>query len=295
MNFETRMRQVPGTDDVYQVDGWMWNEPGNVAVYIFDTPQAAVVDTGTAEMTPKAVSHALDTLGIGKDDLAHIVPTHVHLDHAGGAGTIAHQYAAATVHCHHRGIDFLTDPGLLGRLQESVEAAIGEPAPYGVPERVPPNRASPLADGDTIDLGDRSVSIVEAPGHAPHQVCVFDSSTGALCTADAAGMWFADRLYPTTPPPSFDLSDSLVTIERLSDLEPAVNCYPHFGTANNATAKIREFADLLPEWVSAVETAAEKASTTEEIYDRVRPEWESMGFEADVRGILQYLDRIEES
>ncbi|MFB6171233.1 MAG: MBL fold metallo-hydrolase [Haloarculaceae archaeon] len=283
------IERVPGTDDVYRIDGRMFDRPGQLAVYVIDAAEPALIDTGTAAETPDAVLAALPELGIDPGDLAHLLPTHVHLDHAGGTGELARACPDATVHCHERGIEFLTDADRLDRLQRSVEAAIGEPAPYGVPELVPADRARPLADGDVISLGDRTLETVDAPGHAPHQACFFEAATGTLFTADAAGMLFDDRIYPTTQPPSFDLEDAVETVERLLALDPGVNCYPHFGVATDAEARLRTYRTMLPEWVAAVERVAERYDDTERMADALSPEWESMGLEGDVRGVLGYL------
>ncbi|MFC4542870.1 MBL fold metallo-hydrolase [Halosolutus amylolyticus] len=287
------IERVPGTDDVYQVDGRMFHQAGQLAVYVLDTPEPAVIDTGTADTTPAEVLAALDDLGIDSEDVAHLVPTHVHLDHAGGTGELAAACPNATVHCHERGIDFLTDPDLLETLKRGVEKAIGMPEPYGDPDLVPADRARPLGDGDAIDLGDRSLSVHDAPGHAPHQAAFFDGTTGVLFTADAAGMLFDGAVYPTTQPPSFDLEDAVATVERLQGLDPAVNCYPHFGVATAAMARLETYERMLPEWVAAVEGAADAVDDPDDpiaIANELRSEWGSVGLEGDVAGVLQYLE-----
>lgn len=286
---DAAIERVPGTDDVYLIDGLLEDTPGRLAIYLLDTPEPALVDTGTADTTPGAVLVALDEVGVDPADVAHLVPTHVHLDHAGGTGELARACPNATVHCHERGVDFLTDPELLERLKRGVEEAIGEPAPYGVPGLVPAERARPLTDGDHIDLGDRALEVIDAPGHAPHQACFFDPTTGVLFTADAAGMLFDDRITPTTQPPSFDLEDAVETVRRLQSFEPDVNCYPHFGVATDAMARLETYERQLPEWVAAVERATETHDDPETIAEALRPEWGSMGLEGDVRGVLGYL------
>ncbi|MFQ3320197.1 MAG: glyoxylase-like metal-dependent hydrolase (beta-lactamase superfamily II) [Natronomonas sp.] len=285
------IERVPSTDDIYRVDGGMFGRSGQLAVYVLDTPAPAVIDTGTADSTPGAVLDALDELGIGREAVAHLIPTHVHLDHAGGTGELARACPNATVHCHERGIDFLTDPEKLDRLKRGVEEAIGQPEPYGVPELVSTDRAHALSDGDEIDLGDRTLETIDAPGHAPHQACFFDDSTGTMFTADAGGLFFDDRLYPTTQPPSFDLEDAVGTVQRLQTFDPEVNCYPHFGVATDAMARLRAYEQMLPEWVDAVAEAVETADSVEAATDALRPEWGSMGHESDVRGVLGYLER----
>ncbi|ELY52496.1 MBL fold metallo-hydrolase [Natronolimnohabitans innermongolicus] len=283
------VERVPGTESIYRVDGRLFGEPGQLAVYVLDTPKPALVDTGTADTTPDAVLAALEKLDIERDELAHLIPTHVHLDHAGGTGELAAACPNATVHCHERGIDFLTDPALLEKLKASVEDAIGMPEPYGDPEVVPADRTRSIAGGDAIDLGDRTLEVVDAPGHAPHQACLFDETTDVLFAADAAGMLFDGEIRPTTQPPSFDLEDAVETVRELRSLEPAVNCYPHFGVATDAPTRLETYETMLPEWVDAVEHAAETTDDPGAIADQLRPEWKGMGLEGDVAGVLQYL------
>ncbi|WP_152031299.1 MBL fold metallo-hydrolase [Natrarchaeobaculum aegyptiacum] len=286
---EPDIERVPGTDDIYRVDGRLMGQPEQLAVYVLDTPEPAVVDTGAADTTPAAVLAALEELGIDREDVAHLIPTHVHLDHAGGTGELAGDCPNATVHCHERGIDFLTDPDLLEKLKESVERAIGMPEPYGDPDPVPPERARSITDGTTIDLGDRTLEAIDAPGHAPHQACLFDPSTDVLFTADAVGMWYDEEIYPATLPPNFDLEDCLDTLERLTEREPEVACFPHFGVAPDAMACLERYEQRLPAFVDAVATAAETTDDPVQIANELREEWGSMGLEGDVAGVLLYL------
>ena len=284
------LERVPGTEDVYRVDGRLFGGPGRVAVYVLDTPKPAVIDTGTADTTPGEVLAALEDLDVARDGVAHLIPTHVHLDHAGGAGKLAAACPNATVHCHERGIDFLTDPELLEKLERGVEQALGMEAPYGEPDLVPEDRARAITDGDTIDLGDRTLEVIDAPGHAPHQACFFDETTETMFVADAAGMLFEGELYPTTQPPSFDLEDAVSTVRRLQTYDPETLCYPHFGVATDAMARLETYEAMLPEWVDAVAAAAETTDGVFEIANALREEWGSMGLEGDVAGVLGYLE-----
>ena len=287
---DPKLTAVPGIDDVYHVDGWLFDQPGLLSVYVLDTPEPAIVDTGTADTTPEPVLAALAELGIEPADVAHLIPTHVHLDHAGGTGELARACPNATVHCHERGIAYLTDPDRLERLKRGVEDAIGFEEPYGDPELVPGERANAISDGDAIDLGDRQLAVVDAPGHAPHQACLFDDSTGTLFTADAAGLYFDERIYPTTAPPNFDLEVAVETVRRLRALEPERNCYPHYGVATDAVDRLEEYEAMLPEWVAVVEEAATTHEDHLDIANTLREEWGSLGLESDVAGVLRYLE-----
>ncbi|PSQ26098.1 hypothetical protein BRD03_11200 [Halobacteriales archaeon QS_9_68_17] len=109
-------------------------------------------------------------MGIAPDGVAYPFPTYVHLDHAGAAGALADARPNATVLVPEDGAPYATDPERLDAPFESAKRAIAEVAEaYGEPDPVPAERCETLADGDVIDLGDRRLEAVDAPGHAPHQ------------------------------------------------------------------------------------------------------------------------------
>ncbi|WP_254544473.1 MBL fold metallo-hydrolase [Halomarina pelagica] len=276
---------VPGDESVHTVDAMVLGIPGGTSLYVVDAEPPAVIDTGSAESPPRVLS-ALDALGVDPADVAHVVPTHVHLDHAGGAGALAEACPNATVHVHERGLPYLTDRDRLTRLCESVERAVGRPAPFGDPQLVPASRTNALSDGDRIDLGDRALDVYDAPGHAPHHVALFDPERGTLFAADAAGMCLWGSLLPTTPPPNFDLDANLDTVERLAALGPERILYGHFGPGEDAAAELAAYADLLPEWVETVEALAREREGVDEIVSALDRRWMSPTVERDVAGVL---------
>jgi glyoxylase-like metal-dependent hydrolase (beta-lactamase superfamily II) len=290
--------------DVYYVDTGTYGTAEYGTVYILDTERPAVVDTGTGT-NYGLVLDALAEVGIGRGELACIVPTHVHLDHAGGAGYLAAECPNAEVYVHGIGAPHLVDPG---RLWQGTKAAVGDLIDhYAEPEPVPEKRVIELAGGDDLDLGDRTLRVHHVPGHAPHQVALYDPVSGGVFTADAAGSYAAglDAPYPETPPPSFDLEQCLADVELLRDLDPGVLYLGHFG-AWEAGDLLAGYAAELEAWVADVERARERLDDDEaavgHFVDRtgtgVRPDsadvWGGAVARAktamNVRGVLGYLD-----
>ncbi|MFB6146356.1 MAG: MBL fold metallo-hydrolase, partial [Halobacteriaceae archaeon] len=243
---------VPDSSDVYYLDTGMYDVSAYGSVYVVDAERPAVVDTGTGTNRDR-IFDALDRLDVGGDDLAHVLPTHVHLDHAGGAGYLAAEYPGATVRTHERGVRHLVDPE---RLVAGTKAAVGDQWRYYVdPEPVPEDRIEGLGDGDVVDLGDRALHVTEAPGHAPHQVTFHDDGDDVLFAGDAAGIYSpdVDRMFPTSPPPQFGLEGCVDDLDRIREQAPDTLCFGHFGPAAYDPALLDEYETVLREWVARVE------------------------------------------
>src|SRR5436853_3335161 len=161
------------------------------SAYLLDAVEPALVETGPST-SAEHVERGLAQLGMGPGDLAHVIVTHIHLDHAGGAGTIARRYPNARLWVHERGAPHLADPT---KLVASTARTYGEDRMrrfFGVVEPVPAERLTAISDGDRIPLGDRDLSVFATPGHASHHVCLEDSRTGAVFAGDALGVHLPD-------------------------------------------------------------------------------------------------------
>lgn len=296
---DVRPVDLADATDCYYVDTGMFDTPGYTSVYVVDAERPAVVDTGIGT-DHELVMDALAELDIAPDDLGLIAPTHVHLDHAGGAGFLAEACPNATVAVPEVGAPHLIDPG---RLVEGTKRAVGDAwAYYAEPEPVPEARVRGLSDGDTIDLGDRVLEVHDAPGHAPHQAVFFDPDDAVVFAADAAGIYVPDRdrVVPTTPPPNFDLEQCLDDVAMLEALDPDVLCYPHFGPAP-AADRLSAYATVLEDWVATVAGARERLGDDEAVVrelvgeDDLGDVWgegrAAANVELNARGVLHYLDR----
>jgi len=224
-------------DGITLLDTRLAGLPGITAAYLVDGPSPALVETGARTSAP-ALLEALAAEGVGPDDLAWIVLTHVHLDHCGGAGLIAEAFPGARVVVHRRGARHLVSPE---RLVAASAQVYKERAPVmGGLDPVAEERIDAAEDGHRVPLGDgRELAMVEALGHARHHMAVLDERTGTVLAGDALGVAFAGSgLYPAVPPPDFDLSAARTTLARLARLDPERLCLAHFGPVSDPQAAI---------------------------------------------------------
>lgn len=253
--------EVAVAPDVYYVDTGMYDTAEYGAVYIVDAERPAVLDTGIGTHKDRVVA-AIESVGLAVDDIEVIAPTHVHLDHAGGAGFLAQEAPDATVYVHEIGAPHLVDPE---RLVEGTKRAVGNQWQYYVePAPIPETQVVPLTDGDTIDLGDRELDVHHAPGHAPHQVSFHEPEGDWVHVADAAGIWVPSREFvrETSPPPNFDLEKALEDIETIRDLDPDTLLYPHFGPVTAIEAVLDEYRATLTAWVEDIAARLEAVEAT---------------------------------
>jgi glyoxylase-like metal-dependent hydrolase (beta-lactamase superfamily II) len=197
------------------------------------------------------VRDALAALGIGPVDLATVVVTHIHLDHAGGAGDIAAMFPAAQIAVHQRGARHLADPS---RLMAGARLVYGRALGrlFGVLAPVPAERIVALDDTGTVDLGGgRRLDSHYSPGHAKHHVGLVDSDTGDLYVGDAAGVYMPDTgdVRPATPPPDFDLEAALASIRKFAALRPARLMFSHYGPVDQVSETLDRSAEEINVWV----------------------------------------------
>jgi glyoxylase-like metal-dependent hydrolase (beta-lactamase superfamily II) len=243
---------VHGLDDFHYVDTKMLGNDEQMAAYILDGEVTAIVDPGLSTGKDRLLK-ALDELDVKTTDLDAIILTHIHLDHAGAAGFLAEQYPNADIYCHKRGVEYLADEEKLKRLIESVRRAVGNLADeYGTAKLIPKDRFVPLTGGESIDLGERTLDVINAPGHAPHQVCLYSPDDRALFTADECGEYLRGEVLPTTPPPNFDLAANQETLATLAAFEVDTLLYPHFGPRHGVGVAFEEYADVLGAWVEEI-------------------------------------------
>ena len=262
------------------------------AAYYLHGTRHALIETGTSLSAPYIVQALPDV------ELDYIFVTHVHLDHAGGAGKLARRYPHASVIVHPRGRRHLIDPT---RLVESVRAATGEMfSLYGEAIPIDAGCVHEADDGERFDLGDGVIiEVIYSPGHAPHHLCFFAPRESMLYAGDAAGALHDRQLYCTTVPPSFDLELSLQTIERLRSLRPKRIFYTHFGPADDADRLLVNYADLLKRWAEGID-ARRRKMTLPDLIDSVLADSSLVppGFNEEirpelamsVRGMLTYLE-----
>jgi glyoxylase-like metal-dependent hydrolase (beta-lactamase superfamily II) len=212
------------------IDTMMANRPKVTSAYLLRADEPALVETGPTTSLQNVLD-GLDHLGLGPHDLAHVVVTHIHLDHAGGVGRLAGRFPNATVWVHDRGAAHLADPSKLVASAARVYGAERLQELFGPVDPVPPERLRSLSEGDTVRLGNRTLDVMYTPGHASHHISLIDSDTGALFTGDALGIHLPDVrvLRPATPPPDIDVELAVDSIERIRRRARSVLMFSHFG------------------------------------------------------------------
>ncbi|NNC41299.1 MAG: MBL fold metallo-hydrolase [Acidimicrobiia bacterium] len=254
-------------DDLYAIDAWMEESPQRLACYLFDTPERVLVEVG-----PSATLHhltaALEELGI--DDLATIVVTHIHIDHAGGAGQLAAAFPNARIGVHSRGARHLADPD---RLWSSAVRVFGEDwltSNWGPMVPIDEDRLLVLNDGDEVPLGGgRTLEALYTPGHAKHHITFYDQATGGMFVGDSLGLCYphGHAVQPVTPPPDFDPVVATQQMHRMGEIEPSFLGFAHFGPNYQVSAALEASEARLWEWVRFVEglTNLDDYSATEQL------------------------------
>jgi glyoxylase-like metal-dependent hydrolase (beta-lactamase superfamily II) len=247
---------TPLGNEVYAIDTRMAGHAGITAGYLIRAGRPCLVETGTAPSVP-VVREALSALGIGPADLATVVVTHIHLDHAGGVGDIAAMYPDAEIVVHQKGARHLADPR---RLMDSARRVYGSALDrlFGELAPTPADRIRSVEDRGSIDLGDgRRLDSHYSPGHAKHHVGLIDSVSGDLYVGDAAGVFLPETgdLRPATPPPDFDLELALASLRMFAALAPTRLLFSHFGPVSEVAQTLARSAEELNVWVEATSQA----------------------------------------
>lgn len=213
----------------------------------------ALVETGPSS-TVDAVLDGLDQLGLGPDDITHILPTHIHLDHGGALWRLLELCPQATAYVHSVGLPYLIDQEKVDKLLVSVKRAVGETRfpQYGTFEAIDPERVVEVTGGEKITAAGRTLELLDAPGHAPHQYVVHDPAHSTVYAGDALGIKTPDGpLLQTSPPPAFDLQAWHGTLDTLAALDVDQVALTHYGWVD-ADDHIARFRAQLDAWVDEI-------------------------------------------
>ncbi len=201
---------------------------------VVERGRAAFVDVGTTHSVP-ALLAALEALGLRREDVDYVIVTHVHLDHAGGAGEMMRRLPKARLVVHPRGARHMVDPS---KLWKGATAVYGEDAMarnYGQVVPVDASRVVEAPEGFTLELRGRPLVFLDTPGHARHHFCVWDEASRSMFTGDTFGLAYrelaSDRgpfILPTTTPVQFEPEALVASIDRLVDKAPLAMLLTHY-------------------------------------------------------------------
>jgi glyoxylase-like metal-dependent hydrolase (beta-lactamase superfamily II) len=298
--------------EVHQIDTQMAGYQGITAGYLIRSDRPCLVETGTAPSAP-VVRDALAALGVGAGDLATVVVTHIHLDHAGGVGDIAEMFPAAQVVVHELGARHLADPS---RLMASARMVYGDELDdlFGELAPTPADRIRTLGRTGAVDLGGgRRLESHYSPGHAKHHVGLVDSVSGDLYVGDAAGIYIPETgdQRPATPPPDFDLGVALDSLRLFAALQPARLLFSHYGPVAAVAEALDRSAEEIRLWVEETRRARRSGLDLDHavamVADRTRERYAILapgadpelaakynriaGAPSNVSGIMHWLDK----
>ncbi len=239
---------------MYAIDTGFQRPRFDAAYLLAHEGRAAFIDTGTNHAVPRLLA-ALEALGLAPEAVDYVIPTHVHLDHAGGAGLLMSRLPAASLVVHPRGARHMVDPS---QLYEGALAVYGQQEmdrSYGTLVPVPANRVLESHDGLTLALAGRPLHFIDTPGHARHHHCIWDEASRGWFTGDTFGLSYREFdtangpwILPTSTPVQFDPGALRHSVERLLRREPACMYLTHYGCVDD----VPRLAALLLEQVDAM-------------------------------------------
>ena len=233
--------------------------PGMAACYLLQHDGcAAFIETGVNRNVP-GLLELLDIKGIAREQVTHIMPTHVHLDHAGGAGALMQALPEAKLVIHPRGARHMIDPS---KLIAGVSAVYGEEnfaRLYGELVPIDEDRIILADDGFTLDFNGRILEFMDTPGHARHHYCVFDPVSNGVFTGDTMGLSYPELSGPnlfalaTTTPVQFDPGALHASINRIMDHRPERLFLTHFGMVTDVKSLADQLHRDIDEYVTIVD------------------------------------------
>lgn len=273
--------------------------PGHTACYIVvDNGRAALVDCGVTATAPDLVT-ALADLGIAPEAVDWLIPTHAHLDHAGGAGRLMRQLPNARLAAHPSAAPHLIDPA---QLEAGVRALYGDPffdREYAPVEPVDAARVTETADDDVIHLGDRALRVVHTPGHAWHHESILDDATGTLLAGDAFGVGYPELIghdgpfvIPVVPPPQFKPEVYRASVERIVALAPTRVAPAHFDVLDDPGRVGADLCRLLDGMLEACWQAGSAQALMDDLVRLFERELERRG-RSDDRDAFRELYRMD--
>ncbi len=248
--------------------------PRMAAVHLLvENGRGALIDTGT-NASLDVVSAALSGFSLTNESVDYVCLTHVHLDHAGGAGEMMRAFPGAQLVVHPRGARHMIDPSRLVEGATAVYGAAEMDRLYGEILPVDKARVVEAPDGTVIEFGGRRLRVLDTPGHARHHLCFLDEKTGHIFTGDAFGLSYPEFdvagrqfVFPATTPVQFEPEAMHASIDRLMALAPGAVYLTHFGRVGDPARAADDLHRLIDAYVGI---AIRHRNTGAERHTRIR-------------------------
>ncbi len=246
------------SEGIYCIDsGYIQNQ--YCAIYLLkEGDEVAIIETGTNH-TIDRVLETLANLAIGHDQVKYVIPTHIHLDHVGGAGGMMALFDQARLIIHPRGARHVINPT---KLIEGSIAVYGEARfkrLYGNIKSIDASRVDIADDLDTVRVGNRELIFIDTPGHARHHFCIYDAKSNGVFCGDTFGLSYPAMknhphgLMPSSSPVHFDANALLTSIDRLLEYNPDFLYLTHFGPIDKPAEKSADLKQWIFDFVELCE------------------------------------------
>lgn len=244
--------------DIQCIDA-LYIKPRVASIYLLrGADEVAIIETGTCHSLDNVLA-TLAALSIDHAQVKYVIPTHVHLDHAGGAGEMMRHFGAASLIIHPRGAPHMIDPrrliagsiGVYG--EERFKRLYGNIAPIAA------ERVVIAEDLASFRLGQRELIFIDTPGHARHHFCIYDQQSNGVFSGDTFGISYDSMkalprgLLPTTPPNQFDPLPLKQSIARIMEFRPERLYLTHYGEFVDPAAQLQSFDRWIDAYVSVAE------------------------------------------
>lgn len=305
-------------DRIELIDGFDLGLPERTGTYVIKEEALTLIETGPSPSV-EHIKQGLTSLGFSLDEVHYIIVTHVHLDHAGGAGLLLEECPNAQVVIHPRGSRHLADPS---KLIKGAQAVYGESFSdlFDPIVPIPEERLLEKGEGDTLAIGENcTLEFLDTPGHAKHHFSIYDPISNGLFTGDTVGIKYEPLIddgvnfyLPSTSPNHFDPEAMHASIKRVRHMNVSRIYFGHFGM----TLTVDEALDQVSEWLDVFVAEGEKVmrqgkthvELARDLLDHVQSYLQSLGVDDDHEvytflkldmevssmGIIDYLQKTDE-
>lgn len=273
------------------IDGYDLGIQYRTGIYVIQEEALTLVETGPSPSVTY-IEEGLEKLGHSLEDVRYIIVTHIHLDHAGGAGLLLEKCPNATVLVHEKGFRHLADPSRLIAgakmvYKDQFDALFNPVMP------VPKDRMRAVGEGDLVEIGSNCVlEFWDTPGHANHHLAIYDPVSNGIFTGDTVGIRYeqlaADHIpfyLPSTSPNQFNPTAMFAAIERMKTKNVSIIYFGHYGYTEQVDEVYRQIEVWLPIFVEEAKFVFKEVGTADKLaqrlMDKVQQSLQQMGVSDD--------------